>query len=142
MGVVEPTVGVRTGDTPANERARMKRTPPDILITTPESFYLYLTSKGRETLRNVETVIVDEIHAMAASKRGTHLALSLERLEEEVLRGGTEAFGTATSEVTRVRHDGEPARPPQRIALSATQRPLEEVARFLPAPRTGAPVRR
>lgn len=131
IDVVEPTVGVRTGDTPANERARMKRNPPDILITTPESLYLYLTSQARETLRDVETVIIDEIHAVAASKRGTHLALSLERLEEEVLRGGTEAFGTATGEVTRERHDGSPARPPQRIALSATQRPLEEIARFL-----------
>ena len=126
-----PTVGIRTGDTPARERDRMRRNPPDVLITTPESLYLYLTSRARETLRDVETVIVDEIHAVAATKRGTHLALSLERLEEEVLRGGTEAFGTATAEVTRTRHDGTPARPPQRVALSATQRPLEEIARFL-----------
>jgi ATP-dependent Lhr-like helicase len=131
VDLVEPTVGVRTGDTPQRERERMRRHPPDILITTPESLYLLLTSRAREGLRDVDTVIVDEVHAMAGTKRGTHLALTLERLEEEVLRGGTEAFGTASGEVTRTRPDGEPARPPQRIALSATQRPLEEVARFL-----------
>ncbi len=129
--VVEPTVGIRTGDTTPKERDRMRRHPPDVLITTPESLYLLLTSKARETLRDVETVIIDEIHAVAATKRGTHLALTLERLEEEVLRGGTDAFGTATGEVTRVRPDGTPARPPQRVALSATQRPLSEIARFL-----------
>lgn len=103
-----PTIEVRTGDTPANTRARMLRTPPDILITTPESLYLLLTSRGRELLRTVETVIVDEIHALVPGKRGTHLFLSLERLEQ--LRKG---------------------RPLQRIGLSATQRPLEEVARLL-----------
>ena len=103
----EPTVGIRTGDTPANERRQMLKRPPDILITTPESLYLMLTSQARETLRNVRWVIIDEIHAMAATKRGAHLALSLERLER--------LTGT----------------PPQRIGLSATQRPLEEIARFL-----------
>ena len=103
----EPSVGIRTGDTPANERRQMLKRPPDILITTPESLYLMLTSQARETLRNVRWVIVDEIHAMAATKRGAHLALSLERLEQL-----TDA-------------------PPQRIGLSATQRPLEEIARFL-----------
>ncbi len=103
----EPTVAIRTGDTPADERARFTRHPADILITTPESIYLLLTSNAREALRSVETVIVDEIHALAAVKRGSHLALSLERLEE--LCG----------------------RPLQRIGLSATQRPLDEVARFL-----------
>ena len=110
---------MRTGDTPSNDRQKLIRRPPDLLITTPESLYLMLTSTARETLRGVETVIVDEIHAMATTKRGAHLALSLERLEE----------------VTD--------RPPQRIGLSATQRPLEEIARFLggyadadtPAPR-------
>jgi ATP-dependent helicase Lhr and Lhr-like helicase len=116
--VHRPEVGVRTGDTPASERARMKRTPPDVLITTPESLYLLLTSQARETLRGVQAVIVDEIHAMAATKRGSHLALTLERLEHEVRRGGVDADA--------------PDRPaPQRIALSATQRPLEEIARFL-----------
>ena len=85
----------------------MLKRPPDILITTPESLYLMLTSSARETLRGVRWVIVDEIHAMAASKRGAHLALSLERLER----------------LTET--------PPQRIGLSATQRPLEEIARFL-----------
>ncbi|MEX2048783.1 MAG: DEAD/DEAH box helicase [Gemmatimonadota bacterium] len=102
-----PEVGIRTGDTPSRDRQRMIRRPPDILITTPESLYLMLTSSARETLRSVRTVIVDEIHAMAASKRGAHLALSLERLEELC------------------------DEPPQRIGLSATQRPLEEIARFL-----------
>jgi ATP-dependent Lhr-like helicase len=102
-----PEVGVRTGDTPATERRQMLRRPPDILITTPESLYLLLTSQARETLRGVRWVIVDEIHALAATKRGAHLALSLERLEHL-----TDAS-------------------PQRIGLSATQRPLEEIARFL-----------
>jgi len=102
-----PTVAVRTGDTAARERARFQREPADILITTPESLYLLLTSGAREALRSVETVIVDEIHALVPTKRGAHLALSLERLEH--LAG----------------------RRLQRIGLSATQRPLDEVARFL-----------
>ena len=102
-----PEISVRTGDTSANERARFKRHPGDILITTPESLYLLLTSEAGESLRSVETVIVDEIHALVPTKRGAHLALSLERLE--ALTG----------------------RRLQRIGLSATQRPLEEVARFL-----------
>src|ERR1035437_6947537 len=76
----ELRLAVRTGDTPAKERAAMLRKPPDILITTPESLFLLLTSKARETLRSLETVILDEVHAVAASKRGSHLALSLERL--------------------------------------------------------------
>ena len=104
-------VAVRTGDTPAPERVKMLRTPPDILITTPESLYLLLTSQQREILGSVDTVIIDEIHQMAASKRGAHLFLSLERLE--ALRRGL----------------GAP--PLQRIGLSATQRPLEEIARLL-----------
>ena len=79
--VHEPTVGMRTGDTPADERRRLVRHPPDMLITTPESLYLMLTSQARETLRDVEAVIIDEIHALAATKRGAHLALTLERLE-------------------------------------------------------------
>lgn len=101
------TVAVRTGDTPAAERAQFQRDPADILITTPESLYLLLTSNAREALRSIETVIVDEIHALVPTKRGAHLALSLERL----------------SALT--------PKPPQRIGLSATQRPLDEVARFL-----------
>ncbi|WP_419944073.1 Lhr family helicase [Candidatus Poriferisodalis sp.] len=105
-----PTVGVRTGDTSAAERRRLVTRPPDIAITTPESLYLMLTSQARETLRWVRWVIVDEIHSVAATKRGTHLALSLERL----------------CELT-----GKTGRGPQRIGLSATQRPLSEVARFL-----------
>ena len=100
-------VGVRTGDTPADERRHLVRNPPDILITTPESLYLILTSQAAEILRGVEHVIVDEVHALAGTKRGAHLALSLERLEKLA------------------------ARPPQRIGLSATQRPVETIARFL-----------
>ncbi len=102
-----PTVFVRTGDTPSAERSHFHRLPADILITTPESLYLMLTSNARAALRSVETVIVDEIHALVPTKRGAHLALSLERLER--LCG----------------------RRLQRIGLSATQRPLEEVAHFL-----------
>jgi ATP-dependent helicase Lhr and Lhr-like helicase len=104
-------VGIRTGDTPQRERAQMLRRPPDVLITTPESLYLMLTSRARETLRGVEWVIIDEIHAVAGTKRGAHLALTLERLD--ALAGGET----------------------QRIGLSATQRPLEEVARFMVGPR-------
>ncbi len=103
----EPTIAIRTGDTSALERARFGRRPTDILITTPESIYLLLTSNAREVLRSVETVVLDEIHALVPTKRGSHLALSLERLE--ALCG----------------------RKLQRIGLSATQRPLDEVARFL-----------
>ena len=109
MGVPfhEPEISVRTGDTPQRERARFTRHPADILITTPESLYLLLTSQASAALRTVETVIIDEIHALVPTKRGAHLALSLERLEAIVKK------------------------PLQRIGLSATQRPLEEVARFL-----------
>ena len=107
-----PEISVRTGDTPAKERARFNRHPADILITTPESLYLMLTSAASEQLRFVETVIIDEIHALVPSKRGAHMALSLERLE---------ALVRATT----------PGATIQRIGLSATQRPLEEVARFL-----------
>jgi ATP-dependent Lhr-like helicase len=103
-----PTIAIRTGDTPAKDRVRFVREPADILITTPESLFLLLTSNARERLVTVDTVIVDEIHALVPTKRGAHLALSLERLA--ALRAN---------------------QPLQRIGLSATQRPLEEVARFL-----------
>ncbi len=103
----EPTVSIRTGDTPQAERAKFSRHPGDILITTPESLYLLLTSNARNALRSVEVVVIDEIHALVPTKRGSHLALSLERLQHLVRR------------------------PIQRIGLSATQRPLEEVARYL-----------
>jgi ATP-dependent Lhr-like helicase len=103
----DPLISVRTGDTPQQERNRFARHPADILITTPESLYLLLTSQAADALRTVDTVIIDEIHALVPTKRGAHLALTLERLEA----------------LTR--------RPLQRIGLSATQRPLEEVARFL-----------
>jgi len=107
------SVGVRTGDTPQRDRAAMRRNPPDILITTPESLYLILSSGAREMLTGVEAVIIDEIHAVAATKRGAHLALTLERL-------------------AALQADG---RDPQRIGLSATQNPLEEVGRFMVGPR-------
>jgi ATP-dependent Lhr-like helicase len=103
-----PELLVRTGDTPTSERARFLRQPADIVITTPESLYLMLTSNARDSLRSVETVIVDEIHALVPTKRGAHLALSLERMAALAA-----------------------AHPVQRIGLSATQRPLDEVARFL-----------
>ena len=103
----EVSVGVRSGDTPADERRKFARAPSDILITTPESLYLLLTSQAREALRGVQTVILDEVHAVAGTKRGAHLALSLERLDALL------------------------DRPAQRIGLSATVRPLDEVARFL-----------
>jgi ATP-dependent Lhr-like helicase len=101
------TVGVRSGDTTSADRRMLQREPPDILITTPESLYLMLTSAARETLAGVETVIVDEIHAVAATKRGAHLAVSLERLDAML------------------------EKPVQRIGLSATVRPIDEVGRFL-----------
>jgi len=107
MDVPAITVGVRSGDTTSADRRLLLREPPDILITTPESLFLMLTSAARETLAGVDTVIVDEIHAVAATKRGAHLAVSLERLDELL------------------------PQPAQRIGLSATVRPMEEVARFL-----------
>ena len=112
LGEPEPRISIagRTGDTPQEVRRELARRPPDILVTTPESLYLLLTSAARDTLRGVETVIIDEVHAIAGTKRGAHLALSLERLE-------------------RLRPDDAP--PLQRIGLSATQRPLETIARFL-----------
>jgi ATP-dependent Lhr-like helicase len=112
----EPTtevlIGVRTGDTPPAERARLAKRPPDILITTPESLFLMLTSSVRESLRGVDTVIIDEVHALAGTKRGAHLALSLERLDMLLTR------------------------PAQRIGLSATVNPVETVAEFM---RSGTP---
>ncbi|HEY1530878.1 MAG TPA: ATP-dependent helicase [Galbitalea sp.] len=109
LGLPAPdiTVGVRSGDTTTQDRRLLARTPPDILITTPESLYLMLTSAARESLLGVDTIIVDEVHAVAATKRGAHLALSLERLDDLL------------------------EKPAQRIGLSATVRPREEVARFL-----------
>lgn len=105
--VPEVRVSVRTGDTPQRDRARFKRKPGDVLVTTPESLYLLLTSQSREALRTVHTVIIDEIHAVAGTKRGAHLALTLERLSS-------------------ICHQD-----PQRVGLSATQRPLERIAGFL-----------
>ncbi|MDP9497450.1 MAG: DEAD/DEAH box helicase, partial [Actinomycetota bacterium] len=107
MPVPDVRVGLRSGDTPADERRAFARTPPDVFITTPESLFLVLTSAARESLRGVETVIVDEVHAVAGTKRGAHLALTLERLDALL------------------------ERPAQRIGLSATVRPVDEVARFL-----------
>ncbi|MGY1662438.1 ATP-dependent helicase [Geodermatophilus sp. SYSU D00705] len=109
LGLPRPEiqVGIRSGDTPADERRAFTRRPTDILITTPESLFLLLTSSAREALRGVETVIVDEVHAVADTKRGAHMAVSLDRLDELL------------------------ERPAQRIGLSATVRPIEEVATFL-----------
>jgi ATP-dependent Lhr-like helicase len=107
---VTPAIAIRTGDTPQSERARFQREPADILITTPESLYLLLTSNAREALRSIDTVIIDEIHALVPTKRGAHLMLSIERLAALRKQSGA---------------------PLQRIGLSATQRPLDEVARFL-----------
>jgi ATP-dependent Lhr-like helicase len=120
-------VALRTGDTPQSERARMRRKPPDILITTPESLYLMISSGAREIFHSVETVIVDEIHAVAATKRGAHLALTLERLEH-LVRHGFDGDGNVT--------EGPPSeRRVQRIGLSATQRPLERIGRYLVGPK-------
>jgi len=109
LGLPQPdiTVGIRSGDTSAEDRRAFPKRPPDVLITTPESLFLLLTSQAREALRGVETIIVDEVHAVTATKRGAHLALSLERLDALL------------------------ERPAQRVGLSATVRPTEEVSRFL-----------
>jgi ATP-dependent helicase Lhr and Lhr-like helicase len=123
-----PEIAIRTGDTPASERARFLREPADILITTPESLFLLLTSQARERLASVDTVIIDEIHALVPGKRGAHLALSLERLE--ALRESV-AVGRGLSASPGGPDKVRPASGLQRIGLSATQRPLDEVARFL-----------
>ncbi|MEU3495848.1 ATP-dependent helicase [Kitasatospora cineracea] len=117
LGLPEPDVrvGIRSGDTPAADRRKFATHPPDILITTPESLFLLLTSAARDALRGIDTVILDEVHAVAGTKRGAHLALSLERLDELL------------------------DRPARRIGLSATVRPVEEVARYL-SPRRGAAI--
>ena len=116
IGAEHLRVGIRTGDTSQRERAAMARKPPDILVTTPESLYLILTSQARTMLTGAQAVIVDEIHAVASTKRGSHLALTLERLELQARAGDAAAPAV------------------QRIGLSATQNPLEEVARFLGGP--------
>src|SRR5580700_3576083 len=109
MGLKEIRAAVRTGDTPSAERQKLSKKPPHILVTTPESLYILLTAeRSRKNLQNVRTVIVDEIHAVADDKRGSHLALTLARLDA----------------VVQGRH-------PQRIGLSATVKPIEEVAAFL-----------
>ncbi|HEY0517258.1 MAG TPA: DEAD/DEAH box helicase [Solirubrobacteraceae bacterium] len=121
IGAEHISVGIRTGDTPQKERAAMARKPPDILVTTPESLYLILTSQARAMLKTVDTVIVDEIHAVAGSKRGAHLAITLERLEALVREANPE-IGPQESAF-------------QRVGLSATQNPLEEIGRYLVGPR-------
>ncbi len=127
------SVALRTGDTPQSERARMRRNPPDILITTPESLYLMLSSGAREIFHSVETVIVDEIHAVAATKRGAHLALTLERLDH-LVQNGIENEKEKTGSVKPA--NASQNRPGvQRIGLSATQRPLERIAKFLAGPK-------
>jgi ATP-dependent helicase Lhr and Lhr-like helicase len=114
LPVPDVSVASRTGDTPAAERRALVKNPPDILVTTPESLYLLLSSQARSILTTVEAIVIDEIHALAPTKRGAHMALSLERLELLIAN-----------------NPHGPGKPPQRIGLSATQRPLEEVARFL-----------
>ena len=142
-------VGLRTGDTSQKERRAMAKTPPEILITTPESLYLMLSSQVREILATTEAVIVDEIHAVAQTKRGAHLALTLERLEHLVRAASVGAGPVAAGDppppaVAEASSGvGPPTAPPtptdaagiQRIGLSATQRPLERIARFLVGPR-------
>jgi len=139
----EIAVGLRTGDTPQKERRAMAKEPPDILITTPESLYLMLSSSVREILTGVEAVIVDEIHAVAQTKRGSHLALTLERLDHLV------EFGVGSGEGSAGKQRGGPGDPSpdppagagdrpggiQRIGLSATQRPLERIGQFLVGPK-------
>ena len=115
--VHDPEISIRTGDTSQKDRLKFRKTPAEILITTPESLYLLLTSQSSESLRTVDTVIIDEIHALVPTKRGAHLALSLERLQALTQK------------------------PLQRIGLSATQRPLEEVARFLGGVEVGVAVK-
>jgi ATP-dependent helicase Lhr and Lhr-like helicase len=161
------SVGLRTGDTPQAERRAMRKTPPDILITTPESLYLILSSDAREILTGTEAVIVDEIHAVAQSKRGSHLALTLERLDHLVRDHAGWAAGPGVGEgvsppslgfspdesysleelegrKTGRRSSGDTPSPTpptaeapgvQRIGLSATQRPLERIAKFLVGPK-------
>ncbi|HEX5526420.1 MAG TPA: DEAD/DEAH box helicase [Solirubrobacterales bacterium] len=138
----EISVGLRTGDTSQKERRAMAKTPPDILITTPESLYLMLSSSVREILTGVEAVIVDEIHAVAQTKRGSHLALTLERLEHLVRYGVGGASGEDPPSQIRGGSSGSSPDAPQaeaegqlagiqRIGLSATQRPLERIGQFL-----------
>jgi ATP-dependent Lhr-like helicase len=139
----EISVGLRTGDTSQKDRRAMAKTPPDILITTPESLYLMLSSNVREILATTEAVIVDEIHAVAQTKRGAHMALTLERLDELVQAHAKEGSGEASPEQQRggsVEASPDPSsRTPgsgiQRIGLSATQRPLERIAKFLVGPK-------
>ncbi|MFT3864524.1 MAG: DEAD/DEAH box helicase [Solirubrobacterales bacterium] len=119
IGAADIAVGLRTGDTSQKDRRAMAKTPPDILITTPESLYLMMSSSVREILTGVEAVIVDEIHAVAQTKRGSHLALTLERLDHMVQTSGGAAGSSGI----------------QRIGLSATQRPLERIAQFLVGPK-------
>src|SRR4051812_14634682 len=133
----EIAVGLRTGDTPQKERRAMAKEPPDILITTPESLYLMLSSNVREILTGVEAVIVDEIHAVAQTKRGSHLALTLERVDHLVGEASGEAAGEGSADpqgggAGDPSPDASSAAPSiQRIGLSATQRPLERIGQFL-----------
>ena len=143
LGHQEPDirVAVRTGDTAAEERRKLASKPPDILITTPESLFLLLTSQAREILRGVETVIVDEVHAVAGNKRGAHLALSLERLDalrQNTGRQNTGHMNTGRQNTGRQNTGHQDAqnaelgvRAAQRVGLSATVRPVEEVATYL-----------
>src|SRR5680860_537973 len=128
------SVGLRTGDTSQKERRAMRKTPPDILITTPESLYLILSSGAREILTGAEAVIGDEIHAVAQSKRGSHLALTLERLDHLVRDHAGQPAGPVAEEGDGAPRPAGGAQGIQRIGLSATQRPLERIAKFLVGP--------
>ncbi|HXR59998.1 MAG TPA: DEAD/DEAH box helicase, partial [Solirubrobacterales bacterium] len=139
------SVGLRTGDTSQKERRAMAKEPPDILITTPESLYLMLSSSVREILTGVEAVIVDEIHAVAQTKRGSHLALTLERLDHLVQDHAERAAGPVSDAGLSLSGESSASSPPaadaadhpeiQRIGLSATQRPLERIGQFLVGPK-------
>ncbi|HST69326.1 MAG TPA: DEAD/DEAH box helicase [Solirubrobacterales bacterium] len=139
------SVGLRTGDTSQKERRAMAKEPPDILITTPESLYLMLSSSVREILTGVEAVIVDEIHAVAQTKRGSHLALTLERLDHHVRDHALRPAGPVSDTSPAPTGAGPASSPPagdaseaqsiQRIGLSATQRPLERIGKFLVGPK-------
>ncbi|HEX6204819.1 MAG TPA: DEAD/DEAH box helicase [Solirubrobacterales bacterium] len=140
----EIAVGLRTGDTSQKERRAMAKTPPDILITTPESLYLMLSSSVRDILTGVEAVIVDEIHAVAQTKRGSHLALTLERLDRWVEDHAGGAAGPVSDSGLSLPGESSESSPPaadasdsrvQRIGLSATQRPLERIGQFLVGPK-------
>ncbi|MCK5438365.1 MAG: DEAD/DEAH box helicase, partial [Gemmatimonadetes bacterium] len=142
---VDIQTAVRTGDTPPAERQAHLKRPPHLFVTTPESLFILLTTRrGRQMLQTVRTVIVDEIHAVADDKRGSHLALTLERLESLAINGSVGDVYQQNGKRHYVEAEDQPTRPaghpPVRIGLSATQRPIEDVARFLVGARRTTPL--